>query len=124
IAQFFLTLLDRFKGLAAGAYFLVAWIGLKLVGSGIHDAVHPIDASGAPLELLKHRGWRAQLPDWVETFPWEMHDLVFWPGMATIVVLSLIYKPRNGTSDHLHGREQDSGESSGPTNESEVAGTP
>ena len=37
VVRYFVTLLDRFPGLAEGAYYLVAWIGLKLVVSGIHD---------------------------------------------------------------------------------------
>src|SRR5436305_2116089 len=38
VVRYFLILLDRFPGLAEGAYWLVAWIGLKLVVSGLHDA--------------------------------------------------------------------------------------
>ena len=36
VAGYFIILLERFSGLAAGAYVLVAWIGLKLIGSGLH----------------------------------------------------------------------------------------
>src|SRR5262249_16257897 len=38
VVRYFVTLLDRFPGLAEGAYYLVAWIGLKLLISGFHDA--------------------------------------------------------------------------------------
>jgi YkoY family integral membrane protein len=41
VAGYFLRLLERFQGLARGAYYLVAWIGVKLLGGGLHDAVHP-----------------------------------------------------------------------------------
>ena len=86
VAGYFLTLLDRFKGLARGAYYLVAWIGLKLVGSGFHDAfINP---------KLWNVGWRAWVPLWIKRFPWEMHDAVFWAGMTVIVVLSLVLKPK------------------------------
>jgi len=67
VAGYFILLLDRFSGLAAGAYFLVAWIGLKLIGSGLHDA------RGLPLEM----------PEWL-----------FWGGMLLIVAVSMVYKPR------------------------------
>jgi YkoY family integral membrane protein len=91
VAGVFLVLLDRFKGLAAGAYFLVAWIGLKLIGGGLHDAFNP------KLHNL-NEGWRRGVPEAIKTFPWEVHDPLFWGGMATIVVLSLLYKPRGGPS--------------------------
>jgi YkoY family integral membrane protein len=68
VAGYFIILLDRFSGLAAGAYILVAWIGLKLIGSGLHDYRHDL-----PLEM----------PEWF-----------FWGGMLLILAASLIYKPR------------------------------
>ena len=34
VVRYFVIMLDRFPGLAEGAYILVAWIGLKLVVSG------------------------------------------------------------------------------------------
>ena len=43
VAGVFLVLLDRYKGLAGGAYVMVAWIGLKLIAGGIHDAIHPAE---------------------------------------------------------------------------------
>ncbi len=85
VAGFFLVLLDRFKGLAAGAYYLVGWIGLKLIGSGLHDAfnseLHPLN-----------EGWRQAIPTWFKTLPFEMNDLVFWGGMGLIVMGSLLYR--------------------------------
>jgi YkoY family integral membrane protein len=68
VAGFFLILLEKFKGLAEGAYFLVAWIGLELCGSGLH-------------------GWNKRLPT-------EMPDWLFWLGMGIIVVASMLYRPR------------------------------
>ena len=66
VAGYFIQLLERFKGLEAGAYGLVAWIGLKLVTGGLHDA-HAI--------------------------PFEMNEWIFWPGMLAIVALSFLYHP-------------------------------
>jgi hypothetical protein len=48
----------------------VGWIGLKLVGSGLH-------------------AWRGQVP-------LEMPNWLFWSVMGMIVVGSLLYKPRSG----------------------------
>ncbi len=43
VVQYFLLLLERFPGLDDGAYYLVAWIGLKLFVSGLHYAeYHPV----------------------------------------------------------------------------------
>jgi YkoY family integral membrane protein len=69
VAGLFILLLERFHGLAVGAYVLVAWIGLKLVWSGFHTASQA----------------------WV---PFEMNEFVFWGGMFLIVVTSMLYKPR------------------------------
>lgn len=66
VAGYFIILLDRFKGLEAGAYGLVAWIGLKLVTGGLHDA---------------------------KAIPYEMNDLTFWLGMLAILLVSFVYKP-------------------------------
>jgi predicted tellurium resistance membrane protein TerC len=68
VAGVFLILLERFRGLASGAYFLVAWIGLGLVGSGLHT-------------------WKSELPV-------EMPTWLFWGGMAAIIVLSLLVPPK------------------------------
>ena len=67
VAGVFLKLLDRFRGLTAGAYLLVGWIGLKLIGSG--------------------------LATWRQSLPTDMPEWLFWAGMGLIVVGSLLYKP-------------------------------
>jgi YkoY family integral membrane protein len=74
VAGVFLVLLEKFKGLAAGAYVLVGWIGLKLLGSGLH-------------------AWRAALP-------FEMPDWLFWVGMLLIVTASMAHKPGDGGGGH------------------------
>jgi hypothetical protein len=71
VVRYFLILLDRFPGLAEGAYILVAWIGLKLALSGLDDGDY----------LSFH------IPEWI-----------FWPGMILIAVVSLIIKPRRDAS--------------------------
>ncbi len=91
VANLFLLLLDRFKGLAAGAYLLVAWIGLKLTGSGIDNALNPRAIKGVPPPA---RAWLQNVPAAVRKFPWEMPDLVFWAGMIVIVVASMLYRPK------------------------------
>lgn len=66
VAGYFIILLDKFKGLASGAYYLVAWIGLKLVVSGLHTA---------------------------GTLSKEMPEWLFWGGMLTIIAACLLYQP-------------------------------
>jgi YkoY family integral membrane protein len=68
VVRYFVILLDRFPGLAQGAYILVAWIGLKLVISGFHSA--------------EYIGFH--VPEWL-----------FWSGMVAIAVLSLLIQPRS-----------------------------
>lgn len=67
VAGYFILLLDRFRGLANGAYFLVAWIGIKLMLGGLHD--HHL-------------------------IPYEMSATLFWSVMLLIAVASLLIKPR------------------------------
>ncbi len=86
VAGVFLLLLDRYKGLAGGAYVMVGWIGLKLIGSGLQSA----------LDL----GWRSRVPGWIGRIPWELPDWGFWVGMALIVVGSLLYKPHRQRETH------------------------
>jgi YkoY family integral membrane protein len=71
VAGLFILLLERFHGLAVGAYVLVAWIGLKLVWSGFENAGY---------------------------IGVEMNEWVFWIGMLLIVVASMLYKPRGRPS--------------------------
>jgi YkoY family integral membrane protein len=66
VVRYFLILLDRFPGLAEGAYWLVAWIGLKLLISGFHTA-----------EYLSFH-----IPEWL-----------FWSVMVLIAAVSLVIKP-------------------------------
>ena len=66
VAGYFIILLERYKGLEAGAYGLVAWIGLKLVTDGLHKAA---------------------------VLPFDMNPWVFWSVMFLIVVVSLVYRP-------------------------------
>jgi YkoY family integral membrane protein len=71
VAGYFIILLERFHGLTAGAYLLVAWIGLKLIMSGFHNAAY---------------------------LPIEMNEYIFWGGMIAVVVASLLYKPHRSKS--------------------------
>ena len=99
VAGYFLILLDRFQGLAKGAYYLVGWIGLKLLGDGLHEAVHP--------GFKPPQGnWRERLPAWVFRVPLEMNSWVFWSVMGLIVVASLLYKPRRRRPKNLRPAEQ------------------
>ncbi len=86
VAGYFLVLLDRFAGLATGAYYLVAWIGLKLIGGGLHNALNP-PADEVP-------AWHAQVPAWAFRVPLRMPEWLFWIGMAIIVVASMLYRPK------------------------------
>jgi hypothetical protein len=69
VVRYFVLLLDRFPGLAEGAYVLVAWIGLKLTISG----------------LLAEK---YHIPEWL-----------FWSVMLLIMVLSFVFKPRLVSQD-------------------------
>lgn len=84
VAGYFLILLEKFAGLATGAYYLVAWIGIKLVGSGFHNALHPPKGVAPP-------PWA---PPWAFQVPLEMPEWLFWLGMVLIVVVSLMVKPK------------------------------
>ena len=90
VAGYFLILLDRFQGLAQGAYYLVGWIGLKLLGGGLHDAFHP-----DPRHVTLAPGnWRESIPPWALKVPFEMNAWLFWGGMALIIAASMLYKPK------------------------------
>ena len=90
VAGYFLILLDKFHGLAIGAYYLVAWIGLKLLGGGLYDALHPNPKYFVP----PPGGWREQVPGWIKRLPLDMSDIVFWVGMGLLVMASLLYRPK------------------------------
>jgi YkoY family integral membrane protein len=72
VAGYFIILLERFPGLTTAAYLLVAWIGLKLMLSGAHDS------SELPIEM----------PGWL-----------FWTGMATIIIVSMLRRSRHASDD-------------------------
>ncbi len=91
VANVFIRILDRYPGLAAGSYILVAWIGIKLTGGGINDAFHPRPING---HLPPPPGWWAWFPPAVRQFPWELSNLAFWGGMLAIVVASVALSPR------------------------------
>jgi YkoY family integral membrane protein len=67
VALYFVLLLDRFPGLAEAAYWLVAWIGLKLVISGLHYA---------------------------ESITFHIPEVLFWSVMIGIAALGMVIKPR------------------------------
>jgi YkoY family integral membrane protein len=75
VVRYFVSLLDRFPGLAEGAYVLVAWIGLKLTISGLFPEKYHI-------------------PEWL-----------FWSVMLLIMILSFVIKPKGATHDSKHASE-------------------
>jgi YkoY family integral membrane protein len=85
VAGYFLLLLNRFKGLAVGAYLLVGWIGIKLIGSGLHHALYRE-------ETRLTDGWRGEFPDWLAR-NLEMPSWFFWSVMLAILVLSMVLSP-------------------------------
>jgi YkoY family integral membrane protein len=83
VVRYFLILLERFPGLEEGAYYLVAWIGLKLVLSGYHQFISKVPE-------LKHLAFHIPEP-------------LFWVVMLLIAAVSLAKKPRArpGTESEL-----------------------
>jgi YkoY family integral membrane protein len=79
VVRYFVLLLDRFPGLAEGAYCLVAWIGLKLTISGLFDA--------------KFLGF-------------HIPEVVFWPVMILIMILSFFIRPKGPTQETHDASEQ------------------
>jgi YkoY family integral membrane protein len=86
VAGFFIVVLERFKGLAEGAYLLVGWIGIKLLETGFVHALHPEPPVGPGT-------WRDAVPAWLKSLP-EMPEWMFWGGMIAILAGSMLYKPR------------------------------
>lgn len=84
VAGVILVLLERFKGLATAAYYLVAWIGVKLIVSGLHRLLHGDLLAGNVL---------AKVPPWVMGLP-ELPPWLFWGGMGLIVVVGLVGGPK------------------------------
>ncbi|HEX3450400.1 MAG TPA: hypothetical protein VHS97_19250, partial [Isosphaeraceae bacterium] len=66
VVRYFLILLERFPGLEEGAYYLVAWIGLKLMISGFYSG-----------KFIKFH-----IPEWL-----------FWLVMVLIAAASLLIRP-------------------------------
>lgn len=81
VAGYFLALLDRFRGLAVGAYVLVGWIGVKLIGSGLHHALFHEGNRVAG-------GWRDAVPDGLAR-NLVMPGWLFWGVMILIAVISM-----------------------------------
>jgi len=96
VVRYFLILLERFPGLDEGAYYLVAWIGLKLMISGLHTP-GPI-----PPQLVCAVGGAAvaagdfRIPGYI---PFHVPEPVFWVGMLLIAVVSLLIKPRTSAQE-------------------------
>jgi YkoY family integral membrane protein len=74
VVRYFLILLERFPGLEEGAYYLVAWIGLKLFLSGLHQLM-----SGFPQ---------------LKQFAIHIPEPLFWVVMLLIAGVSLFVQPR------------------------------
>jgi YkoY family integral membrane protein len=87
VVGYFVILLERFPGLAEGAYFLVAWIGVKLLASGIHDALVGSGIHDARLEWF-------HIPEWL-----------FWSVMLLIAATSLLVKPKPSPPEEPDGNE-------------------
>jgi YkoY family integral membrane protein len=67
VAGYIIRLLDRFPGLASAAYVLVAWIGVKLIASGLRDG----------------RYIPEEIPDWL-----------FWAVMVAIGAVGMLLGSR------------------------------
>jgi YkoY family integral membrane protein len=81
VVRYFLILLERFPGLEEGAYYLVAWIGLKLFISGFHHGAY---------------------------LGFHIPEPLFWVVMLIIAGISLVVKPRRkpeGESEMSEGRK-------------------
>jgi YkoY family integral membrane protein len=72
VVRYFLILLERFPGLEEGAYYLVAWIGLKLLISGFHQG---------------------------EYLGFHIPEALFWLVMILIAGVSLVFKPSRGSAE-------------------------
>jgi YkoY family integral membrane protein len=103
VAGLFLIALRRFPNLAVGAYVLVAWIGLELLGSGFNSALHPPAINGHPRAPAV---WVGALPAWVQALHLEMPTWFFWAGMGLIAVLSMLFQPRAHHPSHAEAESQ------------------
>jgi YkoY family integral membrane protein len=110
VVRYFVLLLDRFPGLAEGAYFLVAWIGLKLTISGLSDAA---------THFLGEKN----------VHPFHIPEVVFWSVMVLIMILSFVIRPKHSIHEtheaseelDLLGSENGSDENGGAVGESNDA---
>jgi YkoY family integral membrane protein len=87
VVRYFVLMLDRFPGLAEGAYFLVAWIGLKLTISGLSDAA---------THFLGEKKVR----------PFHIPEVVFWSVMVLIMILSFVIRPKQTIQDTHEASEE------------------
>jgi YkoY family integral membrane protein len=87
VVRYFVLLLDRFPGLAEGAYYLVAWIGLKLTVSGISDAAtHFLGEENVT--------------------PFHIPEVIFWSGMILIMILSFLISPKGAEQETREASEE------------------
>ena len=87
VVRYFVLLLDRFPGLAEGAYFLVAWIGLKLTISGLSDAATQFFGKG-------------------NVHPFHIPEKVFWSVMVLIMIGSFVIRPKHSMQDTHEASEE------------------
>ena len=92
VVRYFVLLLDRFPGLAEGAYFLVAWIGLKLVISGLSDAATSLSDGSIK--------------------PFHIPEILFWTVMVLIMIVSFLISPKQSAQQTI--RHQKSSTCSNP----------
>ncbi len=87
VVRYFVLLLDRFPGLAEGAYILIAWIGLKLTISGLSDAA-------------------AQFFGKENVRPFHIPEVVFWSVMVLIMILSFVIRPKHTLHETQEASEE------------------
>jgi YkoY family integral membrane protein len=88
VVRYFVLLLDRFPGLAEGAYVLVAWIGVKLVTSGLSDAAESF--SGGNIK------------------PFHINEVAFWTVLVLIMAVSFWISPKQSAqATHAASEELD-----------------
>ena len=87
VVRYFVMLLDRFPGLAEGAYFLVAWIGLET-----HDQ-----------RSLRRR---EQSLGEGKIHPFHIPEVIFWSVMVLIMVLSFLITPKQSHQETHEASEE------------------
>ena len=88
VATLFLGLMKRFPGLVVGAYYLVGWIGVNLVGAGLFHATFRKGVRVARGDVLD------RIPDAIAR-RFDMPSWLYWGGMVAIIAVSLLYRPRS-----------------------------